>query len=101
MKDAHDIIIRPILSEKSVAASEADKYVFCVASEATKIDVRNAIERLFPEVKVSKVNTMMVRGKERRTSGYGRGRRRPGRTPNWKKAIVTLKEGKIPIFEGI
>jgi len=101
MKDAYAIIIRPILSEKSVAASSMNKYVFRVRRDATKIDVRNAIERLFPEVKVSKVNTMTVRGKERRTSGYGRGRRRPGRTSDWRKAIVTLREGKIPVYEGL
>jgi large subunit ribosomal protein L23 len=101
MRDAHDIIIRPILSEKSVAATEISKYVFRVHPSATKVDVRNAIERLFPDVKVSKVNTITVRGKERRTSGFGRRRRRPGRTSDWKKAIVTLKEGKIPVFEGL
>ncbi|UCH34275.1 MAG: 50S ribosomal protein L23 [Armatimonadota bacterium] len=101
MRDARDIIIRPILSEKSVAASEHDKYVFRVHLAATKVEIRNAIEVLFPDVKVSKVNTMVVRGKERRTSGYGRRRRRPGRTSNWKKAIVTLREGKIPVYEGV
>ncbi|HUT75323.1 MAG TPA: 50S ribosomal protein L23 [Armatimonadota bacterium] len=100
MKDAHDIILRPILSEKSVAASEVGKYVFRVRRDATKVDVRNAIERLFPQVKVAKVNTINVRGKERRTSGLGR-RRRPGRTSDWKKAVVTLKQGKIPVFEGL
>jgi large subunit ribosomal protein L23 len=101
MRDARDIIIKPILSEKSVAASERGKYVFRVHAAATKVDIRNAIEALFPDVKVSKVNTMIVRGKERRTSGYGRRRRRPGRTSNWKKAIVTLREGKIAVYEGI
>jgi len=101
MRDPHGIIIRPILSEKSVAATERGKYVFRVDSRATKVEVRHAIERLFPEVQVSKVNTMTVRGKERRSSGVGRGRRRPGRTSDWKKAIVTLKQGKIPVFEGL
>ena len=101
MRQARDIIIRPLLSEKSVTAGEAGKYVFRVHPEATKIDVRNAIEEIFPEVKVRKVNTMTVRGKERRTSGYGRHRRRPGRTSDWKKAIVTLREGKIAVFEGL
>jgi len=101
MKGARDIIIKPVLSEKSVAAGAANKYVFRVRRDATKIDVRNAIEELFPDVKVSKVNTMTVRGKERRTSGYGRGRRRPGKTSDWKKAIVTLSEGKIAVFEGL
>lgn len=101
MREARDIIIKPILSEKSVAAGEANKYVFRVHRQATKVDVRNAIEEIFPDVKVSKVNTMTVRGKERRTSGYGKHRRRPGRTSDWKKAIVTLREGKIAVFEGL
>jgi len=101
MRDPHDVIINPILSEKSVAAAEKNKYVFRVYPQATKVEVRHAIEHLFPDVKVSKVNTMTVRGKERRTSGFGRRRSRPGRTSNWKKAIVTLSEGKIAVFEGL
>jgi large subunit ribosomal protein L23 len=101
MRDPYDVIIKPILSEKSVAASGVGKYVFRVHSLATKIEVRSAVEKLFPDVKVAKVNTMTVRGKERRTSGFGRRRRRPGRTSDWKKAIVTLSEGKIAVYEGL
>jgi large subunit ribosomal protein L23 len=93
MRDPRDVIIKPILSEKSVAASGVGKYVFRVHPSATKIEVRGAIEKLFPDVKVAKVNTM--------TSGYGRRRRRPGRTSDWKKAIVTLSEGKIAVYEGL
>ena len=101
MSDAYQTLIRPLLTEKSVAGSRQKKYTFQVALGANKIDVRRAVEALFPGTKVAKVNTMRVRGKERRMSGYGRRRHRPGRTPNWKKAIVTLKEGTIAVFEGI
>jgi len=101
VREPREIIIRPILSEKSVAAGGANKYVFRVHPKATKIDVRNAIENIFPDVRVSKVNTMTVRGKARRTSGYGRRRGRPGKTSDWKKAIVTLSQGKIAVFEGL
>jgi len=101
MKDPHSIIIQPLLTEKSVAGTTENKYTFRVHPEANKIEIREAIEALFSGVRVGKVNTLHVRGKQRRTSGVGRRRRRPGRTANWKKAIVTLKEGKIPVFEGV
>jgi len=100
MKEAHAVLIRPLLTEKSVAVAAQSKYCFEVARDATKIDIQHAVEALFPGVRVAKVNTLHVQGKERRFSGYGRARRKTGRSPNWKKAIVTLREGRIPVFEG-
>ena len=93
---AHDIILRPIVSEKSMGGIADKKYTFEVAQSATKIDIGRAVEELFG-VKVSKVNTLHVRGHLRRqgkTQGY---------TSSWKKAIVTLKpESKtIEFFEGM
>lgn len=93
---AQDIILRPIVTEKSMAGIGAKKYTFEVAKAATKIDIARAVEELFG-VKVNKVNTLHVRGHLRRqgkTQGY---------TSSWKKAIVTLKpESKaIEFFEGM
>ena len=83
-----EIIRRPIiLTEKATLLRERDNQViFEVARTATKIQIRNAVQHLF-KVGVTSVNTMLVRGKERR---MGRGH---AKTQNWKKAIVTLKEG--------
>lgn len=100
MTDAYKVIIRPVLTEKSVASVGRKKYTFEVALDANKVQIAEAIEALFPGTEVAKVNTMHVRGKERRMSGYGRRGRRPGRTAEWKKAIVTLSKGTIPVFEG-
>jgi large subunit ribosomal protein L23 len=93
---AQDIILRPIVTEKSMGGIADKKYTFEVAQSATKIDIGRAVEELFG-VKVSKVNTLHVRGHLRRqgkTQGY---------TSSWKKAIVTLKpESKtIEFFEGM
>lgn len=81
---AQDIILRPVISEKSMAGIGGKKYTFEVAQQATKIDIAKACEELFG-VKVAKVNTLHVRGHFRRqgkTAGY---------TRSWKKAVVTLK----------
>ncbi|MFN8571951.1 MAG: 50S ribosomal protein L23 [Gemmatimonadaceae bacterium] len=88
-------VVRPVVTEKTSAAYQArGEYVFEVASDATKPAIRAAIEKLFG-VKVTGVNTMNVRGKVRRMG------KTSGTRPNWKKAIVTLREGdKIEIFEG-
>jgi large subunit ribosomal protein L23 len=103
MRDPRQIIIRPLLTEKSVALAGQGKYAFEVASEANKVEIRQAIESLFGGTRVAKVNTMMVTGKRRRLGGYGRrrGARAEGRTSVWKKAIVTLSEGTIAAFEGL
>jgi large subunit ribosomal protein L23 len=91
---AHDILIRPIVTEKSTLLAEQNKYVFEVAKFATKIDIAKAVAEAF-KVKVVAVNTVSVPGKLKR---LGKGQ---GYTSSWKKAIVTLKAGeRIPIFEG-
>lgn len=80
---AEDIIIRPIITEKSSFAMNEGKYTFEVNKKATKIDIRNAVEKLF-EVKVLDVRTINVKGKPKRQGVH------QGRTSDWKKAIVTI-----------
>ena len=94
---AYDIIIRPVITERSMAGVAEKKYVFEVAPSAGKIEIKKAIEEIFG-VKVAKVNTMNVNGKAKRM-----GAARPGRTKDWKKAIVQLTEDSktIEIFEGM
>ena len=85
-KLAQDIIIRPLITEESMAGVADKKYSFVVAKDANKIEIAQAVEALFEGTKVAKVNTMHVRGRKRR-QGYN-----VGYTPSWKKAIVTLTE---------
>ena len=94
---AYDIIIRPVITERSMAGVAEKKYVFEVAPRAGKVEIRKAVEEIFG-VKVAKVNTMHVSGHAKRM-----GAARPGRTRNWKKAIVQLTEDSktIEIFEGM
>ena len=80
---AEDIIIKPIITEKSNMDMQDGKYTFKVAKKATKVEIRNAVEKLF-DVKVLKVNTMTVKGKEKRVGVHR------GMTTDWKKAIVTI-----------
>ncbi len=87
MKHARQIVIEPIVSEKSYALLDQGVYTFRVANDANKIQIRQAVQELF-KVKVLSVNTINVRGKLRRQRTAAE-----GRTPSWKKAIVTLKEG--------
>ena len=87
MRDATQIIIRPLLTEKSVELQRLNKFTFEVDRAATKIEVRQAVE-LLGRCSVAKVNTLTVHGKLRRT------RRGSGRTASWKKAVVTLQEGQ-------
>lgn len=93
---AQDIIIRPVISERSMSGMQNKKYTFRVNKQANKIEIAKAIEELFG-VSVSKVNTMNVRGHLRRQG------RSEGYTASWKKAIVTLTEDSKPIefFEGM
>lgn len=93
---AQDIIVRPIITEKSMTGIGMKKYTFEVAKNATKVDVARAVEELFG-VKVAKVNTMNVRGHFRRQG------RSEGYTSAWKKAVVTLTEDSktIEFFEGM
>lgn len=96
LETAFDVVIRPQVTEKSVAGAGLRKYTFRVHPAANKIEVKKAIEQIYA-VKVAKVNTMNVPGKPRRRGG----RVRPGRTSTWKKAVVTLAPGHtIDIFEG-
>ena len=85
MKSAHDVIIRPIITAASMSRLPDKKYTFEVASDANKIDIKKAIEEIF-KVEVDKVNTISVKSKNKRV-GY-----HLGKTSEWKKAIVTLKE---------
>ena len=96
MKDPFKVIERPLLTEKSMDLSQVGKYTFRVDMTANKIEIADAVERIF-KVKVAKVNTMTVKGKKRRV-----GRFAEGRTSDWKKAIVTLQPGQaITMFEGL
>jgi len=94
MRDARDVIIRPVVSEKSYASYDDNVYTFIVAGDANKVEIRQAIELIF-KVKVTNVNTLNRRGKRkrnRRTGGYGQ---RSGQ----KRAIVSLADGEsIEIF---
>ena len=97
MKTAYDIIKRPIITEKSMAATAEKKYTFEVAKDANKIEIAKAVEEIFG-VKVAKVNTLNVQGKMKRLGAQPAGRR-----ASWKKAIVTLTADSksIELFEGM
>jgi large subunit ribosomal protein L23 len=90
-----DVVRRPLITEKSERAREENQqYAFEVHRDATKIQVKSAVEKLF-NVHVTGVRTSIARGKNKRVG------RNVGRRPNWKKAVVTLKEGEsIALFEG-
>ena len=93
MKDPRDVIIRPVISEKSYAQIEHNKFTFEVAKDSRKEEIRQAIEAIF-KVHVLAVNTVSVRGRIKRQG------RTSGRTRDWKKAIVTLRQGEtIAAFE--
>lgn len=95
MKDPRDVLIVPVVSEKSYVLLERDVYVFQVAPSASKPEIRNAVQKIF-DVKVVKVNTLNRKGKVRRN----RRNNQPGKRPDTKRAIVTLAEGdSIQIFE--
>ena len=95
MKTAHDIIIKPIITEDAMDRLQNGKYTFKVAKDANKIEIAKAVEELF-NVKVAKVNTISVKGKEKRMG------RNTGFRPDWKKAIVTLEGDKtIEFFDGM
>ena len=95
MKDPRDIILRPIISEKSYSLMDKGTYTFEVAPEASKPEISDAIESIW-NVKVRRVNTLNRRGKLRQT----RGTNRFGKRKDTKRAIVTLEAGnEIPLFE--
>lgn len=95
MKSPYDIIISPVISERSMELNEERKYVFKVDKKANKSEIKDAIETIFDGVKVAKVNTMNVLGKKTRLG------RIVGKKSDWKKAIITLKNDskKIELFE--
>ncbi len=99
MKDPHDIIVRPVLTEKAYEGIEAKRYIFEVPVTATKTEIKMAVETVFADdgVKVDKVNTVRTLGKIKRQGLHS------GRTPEVKKAYVTLKKDSKPIkfFEGM
>ena len=97
MANVYDIIIRPIITERSMAATGEKKYVFEVAPTAGKIEIKNAVEEIFG-VKVEKVNTIRMEGKEKRQGAAPAGRR-----ASYKKAMVKLTADSktIEFFEGM
>lgn len=94
-RDPRDVIIRPVVSEKSYSAMDVNVYTFVVRDGANKIEIRQAIEAIYPDVKVAKVNTLNRQGKLVRSR---RIRGAVGKKPDTKRAIVTLREGSIDIF---
>lgn len=96
MKNTYQVLIGPMLTEKGTLLKETDnKVLFRVAKSANKIEIKNAVETIF-KVKVERVSTMNYKGKTKRMG------RHEGKRPDWKKAIVKLKEGeKLDFIEGV
>ena len=102
MKAPQDIVIKPIITERSMDALQAGKYTFKVDKNANKIEIANAVEKLF-DVKVAKVNTMNCNGRTKRVGRF------VGKTADWKKAIVTINQepadkktkSSIEFFDGL
>lgn len=96
MKNIYDIIVKPIITENSMNKLKEKKYTFKVAKETNKVEIKKAIEKIFG-VKVVKVNTLNIRGRQKRVGKH------TGFKPSWKKAIVSLtKDSKgIEFFEGM
>ena len=93
-KDHRDVLIAPVVSEKSYGLLDANKYTFIVRPDANKTEIKIAVEKVFG-VKVTSVNTLNRTGKSRRTK-YGMGKRK-----DTKRAIVTLKSGTMDIFTAV
>jgi large subunit ribosomal protein L23 len=96
MKDLYDIIKRPLITERGTHLREKEnKYFFEVAQGANKLEIKRAIESLF-RVHVTSVHTISLRGKEKKVGRFA------GKTSDWKKAVVTLREGdSIDFIEGV
>ena len=93
LTDPRDVLLAPVISEKSYGLLDENKYTFLVRPDANKTQIKIAVEKVFG-VKVSNVNTLNRQGKRKRTkSGYGQ-------RPSSKRAVVTLREGRIEIFGG-
>ena len=91
----YDVIVAPVITEKATLAGEHNQVVFKVAKDASKPEIKAAVEKLF-DVKVTGVNTLTVKGKTKRFRG------RPGRRSDWKKAVVSLAEGSsIDVATGV
>ena len=97
MKDPHDVIIRPVLSEAAYGGFADKRYVFVVEKTANKTEIKLALESIFKGIKVDKVNTVRTLGKIKRQG------KNSGRTPEIKKAYVTLTEDSktIEFFDGM
>ena len=97
MKNPHDIILRPVLTEKGYNGIADKRYVFEVAMDSNKVEIKKALEKVFKDIKVERVNTLRVMGKIKRQGVTS------GRTPEVKKAYVKLTEDSKPIefFEGM
>jgi len=97
MRTSYDIVLRPIISEQSTEHVELKKYVFEVAPNANKIEIKNAVEEIF-DVEVVKVTTLNMKGKVKRLGRYPSGSRK-----SWKKAVVRLSDASktIEFFEGL
>ena len=97
MKNVYDIIIRPIITEQSMEDLDIKKFVFEVAKNASKVEIKKAVEEIF-DVTVIKVTTINVNGKAKRTGAYPM-----GKTASWKKAVVKLSADSknIELFEGM
>lgn len=96
MKTAHDIVVKPVITEATMQGIANKKYTFRVAKDANKIEIAKAVTELFG-VKVKKVNTLIMIGKYKRQGNHG------GYTSEWKKAVVTLTEDSkgIEFFESM
>jgi len=96
MKDPHDIIIKPLITEKTMDMQQQKKYTFVVDKRSNKTEIKNALESIFG-VEVAKVNTVNMRGKMKRMGRF------EGKRPDWKKAIVTLtdKSKTIEFFQSM
>lgn len=93
------ILMKPLITEKLTRLQEEGKYAFKVRKHATKTDIKEAIRRRYPDVKIAKVNTMVMPSKPK--GRFTAGGYIEGRSKVWKKAIVTLKEGEIDFFSEI
>lgn len=93
----YDVILKPVITEKSMNAMATKKYTFLVHTEANKAQIKEAVEKMFPGTKVDSVNTMNLEGKNRRRGAV------VGKTSKTKKAIVqlTAESKEIEIFEGL
>ncbi len=96
MKTSYEVLLSPLLTEKGTLLKEKDnKVLFKVARDANKIEIKKAVEEIF-KVKVNRVTTINCKGKKKRLGRY------EGKRPDWKKAVVTLKEGeKLDFIEGM